>query len=315
MGTFGIIRALFNHWKNQTNPIYRAESRRKSMMPAAQFAWRVVHRVWRPFAAIFGVVLAMTAADFFCSGSRILPLSLTNAFLTLFSVVGGGLVLVAVMVFAYLWPVAVAVNASGIVVQERQRQTWDLLLITPFDRADLLLAKLASSLRLFNPYGEILLWVQSFLAIILSVVIVSDFTLQSRSDWLVQVTLLCLALFEFGVGRVQDYALSSLLGAIASVLLATREAAWTIAMLLALMPVLLRAALTVFVIALMPAQSFAKLAVLFATGPASTVVLAAPPTVAVLALIVLLLVREGLIRLLFDWLVRRLGESPHHTAA
>lgn len=284
-------------------------------MPAAQIAWRFVRRVWRPLAAVAAVVLATTVADFFCSGSRILPLSLSNALLTLCSVIGGGLVLVAVLLFAYLWPLAVAVNTSGIIVQERERQTWDVLLTTPFDRADLLLAKLASSLRLFNPYGEMLLWVQSFLAIILSVVIISDFVQESRSDWPVQIVLLCLALFEFSAGRVQDYVLSGLLGLLASLLATTREAAWATATLLALTLVLLRAAVTIAVMATMTPQSFLKALVLFATGPASAVTLAWTAPVAALALVLLLLAREGLIRALFAWLVRRLGEAPRQNAA
>jgi hypothetical protein len=312
MGTYGIFQTLLNHWKYSTNPIYRAESRHTRLLPGARLTWRFVQRIWRPIAAVVTVVLATTAADFFCSGSRILPLSLSNALLTLFSVVGGGLVLVAVMLFAYLWPVAVAVNASGIVVQERERQTWDLLLTTPFDRADVLLAKLASSLRLFNPYGEMLLWVQSFLAVILSVLIVSS--LPQSGSYLVKIAITALALIEFFAGRVQDYVLSSLLGVMASLLAGTREAAWAMATMLALIPILVRAALTIVVIALMsPQQSFAKFAVLLATGPGSAIVLEWPVPLAALILIALVIVREGLIRLLFRWLVRRLGDAPHRT--
>jgi len=315
MGTYGIFRTLLDHWRYATNPIYRAESRHTKMLPGARFMWSFTYRVWRPFAAIVAVILATTAADFFCSGSRILPLSLSNALLTLFSVVGGGLILLAVLLFAYVWPVAVAVNASGTVVQERERQTWDLLLTTPFDRADVLLAKLASSLRLFNPYAEILLWVQSFLAVILFVVIV-NYLKDVTGPYLVKLLIAVLALVEFGVGRIQDYVLSSLLGMVASLLASTRETAWAIATLLALTPILVRAALTIVVIALMTSpQSFATLVVLLATGPGSAIVQKTSLPLAVLALIGLLLLREGVIRALFRWMVRRLGDVPHQTAA
>jgi ABC-type transport system involved in multi-copper enzyme maturation permease subunit len=315
VGTYAIIQALWKHWRFAANPIYRFESRRADFAPAARIASRFVRRVWRPAAAVITVVLATIVADFFCAGARILPLSLSTAFFTLCSLIGGGLILVAVMLFAYLWPVAVAVNASGVIVQERERQTWDLLLTTPFDRGELLLAKLASSLRLFNPYGEMLLWVQSFLAVILSVLIVSEFTEEQTGGWVVQVLLLCLALVEFGFGRMQDYALSGLIGLAASLLTTTREAAWASATLLALMLILLRAVLTIAVLASAAPEPFPKLLVLFATGPASAIVTAWPAAIAGLTLILLPLAREGLIRALYVWLVRNLGEAPTRHAA
>jgi hypothetical protein len=310
MGTYGLLRALWRNWMSPTNPIYRLENQRAASRTVAANAWRFVRRIWRPVVALSGVTLSAVVAEVMCAGGRIPPLSLTRALISICSLIGGGALLLGLVILAYLWPLAVALNASGVIVTEREHQTWDVLLTTPFERADLVLAKLAASLNRFNPYGEMLLWVQSFLVVIVFALVVGQLVQHpDPAQPLVAISLLFLAMIEFAAARFQDYVLGGLIGLLASLLATTRQAAWVGALTAALTMILLRALFTTLILAAMPPRELPILAILFATGPSSAVVLSWSPLAAGVGLIAILLLREGLIRAMFAWLIRHLGET------
>jgi hypothetical protein len=312
LDTYHFLLALWQHWTKPTHPVYRADSKHIKLTPSVLILWKFVRRIWRPVAAI-GLVVVMTAiAEFLCGGARRVPLSLSTALFSLISVVGVGLALIAILLLAYLWPLAVAFGASGVIAVERERQTWDVLLTTPFDWADLILAKLAAALRRLNPYGEMLLWVQAFLVAILFVVVLGDFlrdVVSGVTSPVFQIALLVAAMIEFVVARAQDYVLSSLVGLIASLLTPNRQTAGAIALMMALALVLVRALLTLMLLAALPPTPPPLLVVLIATGPASVIAMAGNVLLGIPALILMIAAREALIRAMFGWLVQHLGDA------
>jgi len=64
-----------------------------------------------------------------------------------------GIVAMALLIVSYVWPVSVAVRASGAIATERERRTWEVLLTLPVDRTELLLGKLSAALRGLNVYA------------------------------------------------------------------------------------------------------------------------------------------------------------------
>lgn len=313
MGTYGIVRTLLRHWSTRQHPIYRADANRVTLLPVTQIAEHFVRKIWRPLAGAGLVIGGLVAADFLCGGATAKPTSLVAGLFSLCTVVSGSLLMVILLILMYLWPLAVAVSASGAIVVERERQTWDVLLTTPYDRDDLVLAKMASALRRFNPYGEMLLWTQMFLLALIFVLVVGQFSRNgsnTTAELLLQLPLLVLTMIEFAVARVQDYVLSGLLGTLSSLLTPTRQSSGVLALLLASVLVLVRTVLTVGVLLTMPPVSFTASLLLIATGPSSVVALALPIPAALAALLVMMLAREAVIRVLFGWITRHLSDVP-----
>src|SRR4051812_29926782 len=172
MGTFAILRMLMRHWTLNSHPIYKADDHRRALVPATRIMRSIVSRLWKPVAAICAVVVVLAAADFLCGGVQH---PFTNALLSVCSVGGGTFILLAILALTYLWPVSVGVASSGVIADERERQTWDVLLTTSLDWQEIVLFKLAAALRRFNPYSEVFLWGQAFLMVIIFVLVIGQF--------------------------------------------------------------------------------------------------------------------------------------------
>ncbi len=311
MGTYAIMRMLWRQWTLQSHPIYRYENRHTTLAP--QIVWPVVRRVWRPLSVVGMVIVTMAVAEFLCGGAHFQPLSFVTMASSLCFAAGGIAALSGILILIYVWPLPVAIIASGAIVDERERRTWDMLLTVPIERSDLLLIKLASILNRLNPYAEVFLWVQFFLLAIIFVLVVGLFATNpnvTSADALIELPLLALTMAEFGIARVQDYVMSALIGLVASLLSSTRQAAISIAILLTLAMILARALITALVVVTIASPSPPATLILIATGPSSVITLAWPPALAIIGLLTMLFLREGIIRVLFQWLTRHLGEAP-----
>src|SRR5262249_44909093 len=108
MGTAGIIRALRTYWKLANHPLY---IRRQHQIPAP-----TPTPTGKPsiFSRILTIIMLLVGG-FFCA---------TVGFLGLLTIFG---------LMLYLWPILVMRPTSGIIAGERESQTWDILLTTPFD--------------------------------------------------------------------------------------------------------------------------------------------------------------------------------------
>src|SRR5262249_36265690 len=128
MGTLGILRALRFHWQDQLHPLYCAQQRQNAIAIPAR-ANEVRGPMGRPmqlYRVIFLIVVLTTGA--------------------LCAVVGFFGLLFLIWVALFMWPVLVAMPTSSIIAAEREARTWDILLTTPFDWRDIVLAKVAARL-------------------------------------------------------------------------------------------------------------------------------------------------------------------------
>ncbi|MEP7286421.1 MAG: hypothetical protein ABI947_11695 [Chloroflexota bacterium] len=307
MGTFSIIRLLIRAWTLTSHPIYQAEKRRLSLLPVGSILRRVVGKSWRPILAVGAVLMVLAAGDFLCGGTRH---TFSAAIFSFCTVGGGSLILLVILLITYLWPLSVAISASSVIAQERERQTWDVLLTTPLDWRDLILVKLAATLSRLNPYGEIFLWGQAFLIAIIFVLVIGQFSLNAGSSpfTVLELPLVFLTMTEFAIARLQDYVMAGLIGLLASLLSSTRQTASAIALMVTSGMILVRALITALVVTSLPFTSFPALLILLATGPSSVVALAWRGLPAILILIAMILIREGIIRAMFSWLIAHLGD-------
>jgi hypothetical protein len=307
MGTYVIIQMLVRHWNLTSHPIYKTEHQRMKIASLTGLISRSFMRVWKPVTAVAVVIVALGTADFLCGGTKH---PITNALLSICSVGGGTFILVSLLALTYLWPVGVAFAASAVIAQERQRQTWDSLLTTGLDWKEIILVKLAANLRRFNPYSEIFLWVQAFLVVIVFILVIGQFDPFTRSPSLLNLPLAIITMAEFAIARSQEYVIAALIGLMSSLLSSTRESAGVVAVMIAFIMVIARAVMTTLIVVLvLPSTSIPGLIIWLATGPSSVVTLAWRGVGALAILAVMVAVREVIIRLMFGWLIRHLGET------
>src|SRR5258708_11634689 len=268
MGTYEILRLLLRYWSRTNHPIFRAEDRHLMLVSASQFLAGVVGRLWKPFGAIAGVMLMLAAVDFLCGGTRH---TFSSTLFSACSLALGSFILFAILLLTYLWPVTVAVAASAVIAQERERRTSDVLLTTPFDLSEILLVKLAAALRRFNPYSEIFLWVQALLIAIIFVLVMGKVTrdVDSSVSAIAQLPLVFLTMAEFAIARAQDYVLSGIIGLTASLLTPNRQIAASVALLASVGGVLIRALMTTMIVLTLGPRLFPEGLVLLSTGPSS----------------------------------------------
>ncbi len=309
MGTYQLLTALWKHWSHPVSPIYRADMRYGPPWAALNME-RWSGRVARTALALLLVALSVTAAR-----------ALTNEpfFSTLYMVLlpamclsSGSVLLIALVVLTFLWPIAIAVAASGTIVREREHRTWAALLTTPLDWNDLLTAKLASSLRWLNRPCEMLVWVQGILlSIVLILVIGQSESLSASASPLVAVLISIVAGAQFAIARVQDYTTATVIGLGASMISETRQSASIMALIGGLFMIVSRTLLTAVFLFNIPPSSPQGVLILLSTGPTTVIVMAfqKQPFAAILLLIAIPLVREYAIRYGYRWTLGHLGQA------
>ncbi len=315
MNTWMILHNLWSHWRQAIHPVYRADANRTTLPPAArQVLLRIVGKTWRPIGLASFAAIMIFVADFLCRAGRRPSSSLLLIVVSVCSYGGGAFIFMSLFFLTYLWPLSVAVAASGAIAEERERQTWDVLLTTPFAWSDLLLAKLSAALRNFHRYDVLLMWVHGFLVTVLMVIVLAEFSRAPGGTTIPQYVVTAAAMLEFAVARFQEYVLAALLGLLASLLTPTRQGAGSLAFLMAFVLVLIRAFLSGLVLFVANASGATVPAdvgslILLLTGPSSVIALAWTPLVGVLLMLGMVMIREAAIRLLWRWLVQNLGYS------
>lgn len=313
MNTWTIIERLWRHWRQPTHPVYRADSARSAVPPGIRhLLGRIVRKTWRPLGMASIALVMLMAADFLCRAGRRSTGSISAIIFSILTVgIGGGFVL-GLLLLIYMWPIAVAVSSSTAIAEERERQTWDVLLTAPFDWSDLLLAKLGASLRHFHRYTEAILWVHGFLVAVVLVLALSESSRQIPGGLSpIRLLVLIVVLVDFIFARAQSYVLAALSGLTASLLAPTRQSAGAIALLISAVMVLFEALFAALVIATDPrpalATSIPGLLLSFITRPLTNIVIYWDPAIAVAVIIAGMLLREAIIVVLWRWLVQNLG--------
>ncbi len=314
MGTYAIVKALRSYWANPAYPLHRTEIYQLLFPPLSRLRMFVGQTWWRPLVLVGAALMTLMTAEMLCSGPRPNPLRLLT--LGFWSICGSfifGIVTIALLVLSYVWPLVIAVRASRAIARERERRTWDVLLTLPYDRTDLLLGKLAAALRGLNIYADMVLWVQSFLILLIFVLVIGVLTQRADltlPDMVLAFVLLVLVMVEFAVVRVQDYVLAGLIGAFTSLVAPTRQMSGILALAAAIGMILIRALCTALPLLGISGMFFPNALLVMATGPSSLIAMALPIPLAILVLLVIPLVRELIIRWAFHWLIRHLSEVP-----
>lgn len=219
----------------------------------------------------------------------------------------------ALLMFVFIWPMAVAVLASGTIVREREKRTLTALLATPLNWNDVLTAKLAAALRWLSRPIEVMTWVQGLCVVLVFVIVIAQ-TEKVRlvvPPWVT--VLVCIAAtVQFAIARVQDYSTAGIIGMASSIFAETRQTASVLAILLSsglLIGRLLVTAIFLTLADLMPAPPPQGIAILLATGPTTAIALACTrvPGVAFAIFAVVPLLREASLQVSYRWIVRRLG--------
>ena len=307
MGTYALLSALREHWKRPIHPVYSVETRYGP-------PWRGIDQVWARYGStitnilliVLGLTLVTTVARIVTDQAIFLLAS--NALLQALIMIGSGVLAAGLVVLMWLWPIAVAVTASGTIVRDREQQTWVSLLATPIAWNDLLTIKLASTLRWFNRPQQLLLWVQSILLVMVLIIAAGQLErLAGIGSPLLAVMVTALAGAQFAIGRVQDYSTACLIGLAASIHGETRQTASVFALLGSIGLVIGRILWTGILLTQYPVASPQAAILFLATGPTTTIILISTMPMIIVFLIGVPLIREILIRAGYRWVLAHLG--------
>ncbi|MBX3082606.1 MAG: hypothetical protein KF716_13295 [Anaerolineae bacterium] len=307
LGTYGIIRKMLKNWESPSaHPAYKYFRNRIDLpFPIMSTVIREIAKRRRWLWVLAGVIVVWMLAQVMLRAQWQQFISTTCMAVLIVPVV------VAILVIYFL-PAAVAVLTSAIIVAERERQTWDILLTATSNWDELVLARLARLLRYINPFREIVPGVYFMLgglACIFAIVTFADKrsgVLGEILEWVV----IFLVPLQYLIERIQDFVLASLIGLVASLIAPSRQVAAMLALCAMLALLVVRAIFIISLIGLLPPpQALSRILVLMITGPASAIAMTMPVVETILGLLLLPLINEVIIRLMFSWLIGHLGEG------
>lgn len=305
MGTYGMMRAMMRLWRlPSAHPVFKVLGERlDTPFPAltafSNVLWR--RRGWM-LAGVVLIVVLMAA--------QILVAAQWRSFVTATCAIVILIPALIAVICIYCLPALMAVRSSAISVAARERQTWDVLLSTALAWDELVLAWVARLMRNANPLSDALVVVYGTLAALAALFAIVTFaetysgTIGEVLEWVV----LFLVPLQYLIERVQDFILAILIGLAVSLIAPSRHVAATIALCVVLALLMLRTLFTVSLIAALPSQTPSGAVVMMLTGPSSALAVSQPVALALVALVGLPLLNEIVIRWLFRWLLRNLGD-------
>jgi hypothetical protein len=312
MITYTLLAALYQHWTHPVNPVYRNDQRIGPPWQRVNFE-RWFGRVVRIGLVVGLVTVGSVALRVITNDGALWTLS--TVMLQLLCLSAATIIVAALVMFVFVWPVAVAVLASGTIVRERENRTLTALLATPLNWNDVLTAKLAAALRWLSRPFEVMTWVQGLCVLLVFIIVIAQ-TEKVRlvvPPW-VTVVLCILATIQFAIARIQDYSTAGIIGMASSIFAETRQTASVLAILLSTGLLVLRLLLTAFFLAIAqisPSPPPQGVLILLATGPTTAIALACTraPALAFFILLALPALREAGLQASFRWIVRQLGTA------
>jgi len=307
LGTYGIIRKMLKNWEAPSaHPAFKYFRDKIDLpFPALASVIREIRkrRRWLGVLALLIVVSMLGQVMLQAQWQQFITTTCTAVLL----------IPVAVAILAiYFLPALVAVLTSTIIVAERERQTWDILLTATSEWDELVLARLARLLRYVNPFREIVPGIYFMLGGLACIFAIVTFA-EKRSGILGEVlewVVIFLVPLQYVVERIQDFVLASLIGLVASLIAPSRQVAAVVALCTMLALLLVRGIFIISLIRLLPPpQAVSRVLVMLITGPASALAMTMPVVETILGLLLLPLINEIIIRRLFSWLIGHLGEG------
>jgi hypothetical protein len=295
MGTLTIVRQLLLYANWPRHPLVRRES--EMITPWAGIAaWLLQAYRWIVRGGLAIVLLAI--------GLELVHQSSLSVFMTLmliFMPIGGFGLLAVITMLLISWPIPLVFSGSIGVLRERTAHTWELLLLTPLPRSELLLSKLAVGLSRQQPFLTVVTLLQVIPWIVLLGAVSRYMTTQVMIGC-APLAILVLTTLLFVIDRVQQLIFVSLIG-LATGLLADNWAIGLIgaAALGAVFWLIHSAAAFLLVYIMAGARYFDPAQAIFVGFPA----LASSPYIPGVGLGVLfgvIIIQECCVRGLFSWL-------------
>lgn len=299
MGTLGIIQQMLVHIQGEANPIYIAERRMdqadQSLLPGVGLfmQWgRVVF--WLALLAV--PIAALLESQI---GQRLSLMR--DAFINVAIVLTGS-------VLSLGWTLPLTLLAGRGISRERAAKTWDALVVTPYPTETILLAKAAASVSLVWRLVLTFTFVASIPGLFLGGPLVLALLLGTQPA-LLTIASITVGTIAIVIEREQEVALSITMGIAAAFVGDSRRTTLFLGLVGGLLIRLVQALATLMLVVSIAPFTLPYFAVLNAVAGSSTV-LAADPALASLAFVVgSVVLREGLIRVLFGWTVRRAHEG------
>jgi hypothetical protein len=294
MGTLGIIRALLVHIQGEANPIYAAERRSAE-------GWRGFNLGrWRG-CLFFLLLIAVPVLTWIESLG--VPLPAYRAALLDFLLIGSGGLL------SLSWTVPLATLSGRGISRERVAQTWDALLVMPYPTETILLAKAAASIQPVWRTAIGLAAVASLLGVFTAGPLTAATTMGVSHSAVLSVLLMVAGMVMIVAEREQEIALAVLIGLAAAFISDSRRMMSLFGLTGGLMIRLAQTLLTLAAMAVLVPLASPNFALLNAVAGTATLLAAAPGLIGLALLAGVLAAREGLIRYLFAWTVRRAREG------
>ncbi|MEP7286420.1 MAG: hypothetical protein ABI947_11690 [Chloroflexota bacterium] len=292
MGTLKIMYNLLVYIQGEAHPVYIAARRNTVRWPV-----NLDPSQWG--GVLFFVLLIGLAVFGFVGQQMGLQVSAYHdELLGLLMIFGGGLL-------SLTWTVPFAMLAGQGIGYERTAQTWDALMVTPYSTDVILLAKAAADLRL--------VWDKVIPAVFMSLFLATAATVPtifaSGKGIVLSVVFIALALVAIAVERAQELALAVVIGLLINLQDGSRRTAMMIGLLAGVTIRLLQMIFVLLVsmkIAPDIGTQFTFLNIVIGTP---SLITTAPSLISLIIVGGVILVREGMIRVLFGWVLRRARED------
>ena len=293
VGTFAILSQLWRYANTPRHPLVRFEIRHQSIWVGYAIMARRIYG-WTVRIGLLIIVVGTAMEVFFQARiSFMLTLFMIMLPLTGLALLGGlGLALI-------LWQIPLSLAGSGMIVHERTAHTWDILLVTPLPRTDILLSKLSVGLSRLQTFITLATLLQSVPLIVL----LGQVSNQGKGAG--ALLLISVMSLLFIVDRAQQFTLSSLLGLTASVLADSWPVAIVGSVALGTVLWMLRTGVVFGMALSLGGVQMLDVGQVLIIGLPMVVIASPLPWVGFVIFAVTLIIQERAVRTLFAWLVRR----------
>jgi len=295
LSSLAIFRRLLIYIQGESHPLYMAE---RQLAPAPIF--HVSSRTQWLFYALFmiGVITLPAVA----APLRLIPTPNNSAALLLIAQAVGALVSLA-------WIAPLSTMAGRAISRERSARTWDALLVSPYPTDVIVLAKAAASVRpLWSKMLAVALVVSALrMVIVVALMITSAATLGISMFWVI--ILAPLAVLVILLECEQEIALSVSAGILGAFLTASPAMTSLFGGIAGGTIRLIQLGLCLWLLPRL-VSAVSGYVVLTSTVTGTTILMAAAPgLIALLIVIALAVLREGLTRACFNWALRLTHEG------
>lgn len=298
LNTFRIIARLWHFETQARHPLIRLERKHAPRWDDYKKYFRLlIRRAWQ--VGLFLLAVGACMEVFSLARVSFLMLSVTVFIPMIGIVLMGGAVLVI-----FLWPLLIASAGGGVIAWEKEIQTWNLLLVTPIARLDILLSKLVVGLSRLERFIVLSMGLQFFPMLAVASLIGGLFR-QDKS--IAPMLAMGLGIFLFVVEKMQTFVLAGLLGLTASL----TAGSWSLGMVgsvaLGSLMIIVRTMLTYAIMAIMAGGKLIDTSPAIILGFSAVANAGRDAWTGLFILAGLIALQELVIALLLRWIIHKMG--------